>query len=116
MPSYTPRIPSGSANGRLIAIGTGSTTLHDSTTVSTHMDEVFVYVNNTTSAAIVVTLEIEGTAAANQIIDSIPAKAGAVLMLAGMRCNNTTNIDAKAVSAGCNAMVIVNRITLTEAI
>jgi len=115
MPSYVPTVPSGSTSGRLIALSTTSTTLHDSTTTTTNLDEVFVYVCNTSTAAVEVTLEIEGTAAANQIIDSIPAKSGLVLMLPGMRCNDTTDIDAKAATASvCNALVIVNRIVLTE--
>ena len=116
MPSYVPVIPSGSTNGRLIAIGTSATTLHDTTSSTTHMDEVFIYVVNSTAASIKVTLQIEGTAAANLIEDTIPSEAGLVLMLPGIRCNNTTDIDALAASAGCNALVIVNRITLTDAL
>jgi len=81
------------------------------------MDEVFVYVCNTSTSAVKVTLEIEGTAAANLAEDTIPAESGFVLMLPGIRVNNTTNIDAKAATTNvCNALVIVNRITLTEAI
>ena len=116
MPSYTPVIPSGSISGRLIQIADTSTVLHDSTTSSSNMDEVFIYVNNTSASDVEITMEIEGTAAANQVIDTIPAKAGFVLMLPGMRCNGTTDIDAKAGTTNvCNALVIVNRITLTEA-
>jgi len=115
MPSYTPVIPSGSTSGRLINIANTSTTLHDSVAGSTHMDEVFVYVCNTSASAVKVTLEIEGTAAANIIEDTIPAESGFVLMLPGMRCNDTTDIDAKAATTSvCNALVLVNRITLTE--
>ena len=117
MPSYTPKIPTGSTSGRLIQIANTSTTLHDSVAGSTHMDEVFIYVNNTSASDVEVTLEIEGTAAANQIIDTIPAKSGFVLMLPGMRCHDTTDIDAKAgTTSVCNALVLVNRISLTEAL
>jgi hypothetical protein len=81
------------------------------------MDEVFVYVCNISSDAVEVTIEIEGAAAANRIIDLIPAKSGFVLMLPGMRCHDTTDIDAKAGTTDtCNAMVLVNRISLTEAL
>ncbi len=115
MPSYVPVIPSGSADGQLIQIASTSTTLHDSVTGTTHMDEVFVYVNNTSTSAVEVTIEIEGTAAANQIIDTIPAKSGFVLMLPGGRFQDTTDIDAKAGTTDvCNALVLVNRILLTE--
>ncbi len=115
MADYVPVIPSGSTSGRLIQLGDTSTTLHDSVQGTVHMDEVFVYVNNTSAADVVVTLEIEGTAAANQIIDTIPAKSGFVLMLPGMRCADTTDIDAKAgTTSVCNALVIVNRIFMTQ--
>lgn len=117
MPAYTPIIPSGSTNGRLIQIANTSTTLHDSTASTTHMDEVFIYVCNTSTSAVKVTIEIEGTAAANLIEDTIPAESGFVLMVPGIRVNNTTDIDALAATTNvCNALVIVNRITLTEAI
>ena len=115
MPSYVPVLPSGSTSGRLIQIANTSTTLHDSVQGSTHMDEVFVYVNNISAAAVVVTLEIEGTGVESQIIDSIPPQAGFVLMLPGMRCSDTTDIDAKAATTDvCNALVLVNRILITE--
>jgi len=118
MPSYVPIVSSvASSDGRPIAIAatsTPGTTLHDSVIGTAHLDEVFIYVCNTTAADITVTLEIEGTAAANQVVDTIPAKAGFVLLLPGMRCQDTTNIDCFASAVGCNALVLVNRILLTE--
>ncbi len=117
MPSYVPTIPDGSANGRLIQLANTSTKLHDSTTATTHMDEVFIYVCNNHTSDVEVTIEVEGTGIESQIIDTIPSKSGFVLMVPGMRVQNTTDIDAKAGTTNvCNAMVIVNRILLTEAL
>ncbi len=117
MPSYVPIIPDGSASGRLIQIADTSTKLHDSVIGTAHLDEVFIYVNNTSASDVEVTIEIEGTAAANQIIDTIPAKAGFVLMVPGIRVQDTTDIDAKAGTTNvCNALVIVNRILITDAL
>ena len=119
MPSYVPWVGSGSSDGQLIAIAatsTPGTTLHDSVIGTVHLDEVFIYICNTTAADITVTLEIEGTAAANQVTDTIPSKSGFVLVLPGMRCRNTTDIDCFASATGCNALVLVNRILLTEAL
>ncbi len=116
MPSYTPVLPSGATDGQLISIGDTSTTLHDTTTSTSNMDEVFVYVCNTSTAAVKVTLEIDNTTVGFIVEDSIPPEAGFVLMLPRIRCNNTTNIDAKAATdVVCNALVLVNRITLTDA-
>ncbi len=115
MPSFTPIIPSGSTDGRPIQLSDSSTELHDSVAGTTHMDEVFVYVNNTSATAVKVTIEVGAATAGFLIEDTIPAESGTVLMLPGIRVQNTTNIDGKAGTASvCNATVIVNRITLTE--
>ena len=117
MPSYVPIMPSGSANGSLIQIAGTATTLHDSVIASVHMDEVFVYVCNTSASDVLVTLEIEGTGVADEVQDTIPARAGFVLMLPGGRFQDTVDIDALAATPNvCNALVIVNRILLTEAL
>ena len=117
MPSYVPWVGSNSTDGKLVAIAatsTPGTEIHDVVAGTTHLDEVFIYVCNTTAANITVTLEVGGTAAANQVVDSIPSKAGFVLILPGLRCQNATAIDAFAGATGCNALVLVNRILLTE--
>ena len=119
MPSYVPIIPDGSAAGQLIPIAATSspgTKLHDSVIGTAHLDEVFIYVCNTTAADIQVTIEIEGTTAGDTVVDTIPSKAGFVLMLPGIRVQDTSDIDAFGSATGCNALVIVNRILITEAL
>ncbi len=117
MPSYVPVMPSGSANGSLIQLTTSAQTLHDTTTSTTHMDEVFIWVCNTSASDVLVTLEIEGTTVADEIQDTIPARAGFILMLPGGRFQDTVDIDGLAATTQvCNALVIVNRILLTDAL
>ena len=117
MPSYVPIMPSGAAKGILIQIANTATTLHDSVIGTAHMDEVFVWVCNTSASDVLVTLEIEGTTVAQEIQDLIPARAGLVLMLPGGRFQDTVDIDAVAATTNvCNALVIVNRILLTDAL
>lgn len=108
-----PVVPSGSTNGRLIQLADTSTTLHDSTDSTTDVDEVFVYVCNTSATAVKVTIEIEGTGAGTIVEQTIPGESGWILMLPGIRVNNTTDIDGKAGTASvCNALVLVNRMIL----
>lgn len=117
MPATYPVIPSGSTNGRLIQLAGTSTTLHDSTSSTSHIDEVFIWVCNTDTTARKVTIEVEGTAAANLIEETIPAESGLVLVVPGIRVNNTTDIDGKCETASvCNALVLVNRHVLIEGV
>lgn len=117
MPSYVPIMPTGSTNGSLIQLTTSAVDLHTTTTSTSHMDEVFIYVCNTSATAVLVTLEIEGTGVADEIQDTIPGRSGLILMLPGGRFQNTVDIDGLAATTQvCNALVIVNRILLTEAL
>ena len=68
---------SGSTRGRPIQItGTtsgGATTLHTATTTSGQLDRVYVYLTNTSTSAVTVTIEFGTTGAGNEIDIIVPA-------------------------------------------
>jgi hypothetical protein len=101
---------SGSTNGNMVALAATSTALHTAVAGTNHIDEVYVYACNIHTADVQVTLEIDGTAAANQMIETIPYKDGYHLILPGIRMENAGTIQAKAGTADViNCIVIVNR-------
>lgn len=109
-------IPSGSTNGRPIALAataTPGTLLHTATSTAGQVDEVYVWLANIDTETRQVTLEVGGTGTSDQWIVSIDAKAGGALVLPGIRFNGGVAIRAFADSANkVNATVIVNRITV----
>ena len=95
MATFTKLKLSGSTGGRGIAvvsttIGTGST-IHATNTTSGNIDEIWLYANNTHSAALVLTLEFGGTISTTDYIQqSIAATpSGLVLVCAGLILANT---------------------------
>jgi hypothetical protein len=112
-------IPSGSTNGRPIAITATSspgTTLHTASATSGVQDEVWVWlVNNADSVARQVSIQLGGTSASDLIEIMVPAGRGEVLAIAGARLNGGVVVKAfvDALPSGnlVNARVNVNRIT-----
>lgn len=109
MTAIKPMYGSGSADGNLVALAATSTTLHTAVTGSNHLDEIYVYATNIHTADVVVTVEVDGTAAANQSKYTVPKDDGFHLIVPGIRMNNEGTLKAKAGTADVvNCIVIVN--------
>lgn len=109
---------SGSTDGRgikIAATATAGDTIHTSvagTTAGTY-DEIWLYAFNSDTADIVLTIEFGGTTAPDDnVVLTIPFKAGAILVIPGWILQNGTIV--KAFAATTNKIVIygfVNTIT-----
>ena len=87
--SITPRVVSGSSNGRGIlvaATATPGTTIHTATSTSTELDEVTLYANNSHSVDILLTIELGGTTNPDDLVQvTIPAQSGWNRVVCGHR-------------------------------
>lgn len=115
--THTPVLLSGSTDGdpiKVAATGTPGTTVHTAVSGSVSWDEVYLWVNNTDSAAVTLTIEWGGTTDPDHLIldaVSIPAATPPINIVSGLRLNNGGVIKAFASSA--NKLLItgnVNRI------
>jgi len=90
MATFTKFLLSGSTQGKAIKIaattsGSAGTTIHATGTSSTAIDEVWLYAYNSSSSAVVLTVQWGGvTAVDNEIKLSIPAAAGLTLVVPGL--------------------------------
>lgn len=90
MPTTTvePILLSGSTDGRRIkvaATSTPGTTLHTATSTSGQIDWVTLYAQNSHTADVLLTVEFGGTTSPDDLIQqTIPAKSGDVLLVAGL--------------------------------
>lgn len=112
--SYTPTIPSASTNGRPIKLGNTATLLHTCTSGGNQMDEVWIWVVNTSSTVAWVQVEVDNNTDPDDVVVEeldIAPNEGLVLVLPGGRYNGGTTIEAKAETADVlTATVVVNRI------
>lgn len=103
----------GSTNGNLVPItqtATAGDTLHTAIAGTNHIDEVFIYGCNIDTTDRLITFEIDGTAAANQMTYTVPHQDGFHLLLPGIRMENAGTIAAFAAAANViNCIVLVNR-------
>lgn len=110
---------SASTNGRgvlVAATATPGTTVHTSvagTTAGT-FDEIWLYLYNSHTADVVVTIEFGGTTAPNDnVVLTVPTKAGAVLAIPGWILQNSTVVSVFA--ATTNVIVAYGFVnTLTD--
>lgn len=109
---------SGSVNGRPIkvtatSIGTG-TTIHTAITGTSGFDEISLFVTNTNTSSVTLTIGWGGTTDPDDLIlknVSIPASSGPIPIISGLRLNNGVSVLAAASTA--NVLLItgaVNRI------
>jgi hypothetical protein len=116
MATFSKQMLSGSTNGKGIkvaATATAGTTIHTAVAGGSSYDEVWLYANNTSSAAVKLTLEWGGVAAPDDHIEiSIPAEGtGLVLVSPGLLINNSLVIKAFAATTNViNIFGYVNRI------
>ena len=113
MTALRPMFGTGTVNGNMVqiaAIVTAGDNLHTAIAGTDHIDEVYVYACNIHTADVVLTLEIDGVAAANQSTYTVPHGDGYHLVLPGIRMENAGTVAAFAgVTAVVNCIVIVNR-------
>ncbi len=106
-------IPSGGTNGRPKKItGTtsgGAVTLH---TTGAGIDEIWVYVENTSGSQVLVTIQLGGTTSPDDEVSvNVPAN-DIRLVIPGIRLNGTVAIKAFAATANVLlALTNVNRIS-----
>ena len=113
MTAFRPMFGSGTANGNMVSItqtATAGNNLHTAITGTNHIDEVYVYACNIHTADVLLTLEIDGVAAANQVKYTVPYNDGFHLVLPGIRMENGGTVAAFAgTTAVINCIVVVNR-------
>lgn len=105
---------SGSTSGRgvkIVATASAGTTIH--TAHATASDEVWLWVQNNHSAALLVTIQFGGTTSPDDDIKmTVPAQSGPALVVAGLRLTGGLVVKAYAASANlCIAFGHVNRLT-----
>lgn len=114
MATYTPEPLSGATNGRNIKVeetATPGTLIH--TAHLTSKDEIFLWATNTDSVARLLTIEFGGTTSPDDLIQmSVPAQAGARLVIPGLRLTGGVEVRAFAAAADViNVNGYVNRIS-----
>lgn len=117
MATFTKVLLSGSTNGKPIKIAattTPGTTLHTAVSGTSSIDEVWVWVTNTSNAAVTLTVEWGGATDPDFLLTkaySIPANSAPTLIAPGLPMNNGLVIGALASSANVlTATGFVNRI------
>jgi len=116
MALFSKRKLSGSTDGKQIkvaATATPGTTIHTAVTGTTDLDEIYLWAFNSDTVDRTLTIEWgETTAPDGNIVMTIPAKSGYILVVPGLLLQNGLLVRAFASSA--NVVIIngfVNRIT-----
>jgi methylmalonyl-CoA mutase cobalamin-binding subunit len=110
MATYSKQALSGGAQGvpiAVVATASTGTTIHATGTSSTTIDEIWLYATNTSSAAVVLTIQYGGTATLNQIQQTIPANSGLTLIVPGLILTGT-GAAANTVYAYAGTASVVN--------
>jgi hypothetical protein len=120
MANAVSKIPlSGSTQGQAIKIGataTPGTTLHTTGTSATTLDEIWIWLYNSNTADVLVTLEVGGATAPDQnVVLTVPFKAGLVLAIPGLILlgSGSVALTVKAFAGTTNVVTatgFVNRI------
>ena len=110
MATYSKQALSGGAQGvpiAVVATASTGTTIHATGTSSTTIDEIWLYATNTSTAAVVLTIQYGGTATLNQIQQTIPANSGLTLIVPGLILTGTGSA-ANTVYAYAGTASVVN--------
>jgi hypothetical protein len=106
---------SGSTDGKPIVITTTESPgdlIH--TASATEIDEIWIYLSNTSSASVVTTIQWGLTTTAGSIIQNVPGQAGLYLAVPGLVLTNSGTVRAFAsVSDVIAVFGFVNRIFIT---
>lgn len=115
MATYTKLPLSGSTNGKPIAIAatsTPGTTIHTAQSGTSGIDEIWIYVVNSTTSNVKLTLEFGGTTTAENIEVTVVAESGLLLVTPGLILNNSQVVRAFAGTTNVlNIVGYVNRIS-----
>ena len=122
MATFTKVLLSGSSQGKAIKIaattsGSNGTTLHATGTSSSIIDELWLYAYNSSSSAVVLTIQWGGiTAVDNEYKLSIPATSGLTLVVPGLILtgDGTNATTTRAYAVTTNVITVsgyVNRIS-----
>ena len=116
MATYTKNKLSGSTNGKQIkvaATATPGTLIHTAVSGTSSWDEVWIYVTNSSTAAVEITIEWgEATAPDGNNKVTIPPKAGLYVVVPGLILQNS--LEVRAFAATTNVLLVsgyVNGIT-----
>lgn len=120
MATFTKRILSNSTDGKAIKVAqtaTAGTLIHTGDTVTSTLDEVWVYANNTSSSNVKLTIEWGEAASPDGHIEvTVLAEAGLVSIVPGLLIKgNATPLTVRAFAATADVITIhgfVNRITV----
>ena len=108
MATFSKVVLSGSTNGKGIKLANTATTIHATGTSSTIIDELWLYVVNTSSSVVVCTLTYGGsTDPDNYIEQSIRAESGLYLLLPGLILTGTGSAANTLSGFGATTNVLV---------
>jgi len=115
---YTKELLSGGTNGKHInvaATATTGTTVHTTVSGTSSKDEIWLYATNTSSNAVLLTIEFGGTTDPDNLMQiTIPAQSGPMLVIPGWLLQNSLVITAFAGTANViNLNGYVTRITVS---
>ena len=119
MATFSKIILSGSTDGRGIkvaATASTGTTIHTGSATSTTLDEIWLYVQNTSASSVKLTVQWGGTTSPDDDIEvTVAAEAGLMLVAPGLVLKgNASPLVVRAFAATTNVLTIhgyVNRIT-----
>lgn len=101
--AITKNLLSGSTNGKpikVVATATLGTTIHAAVSGTSSMDEIWLYAYNGHTADVVLTIEYGGATVPDQnIIVTVPTKAGINLVVPGLLLQNSLVVTAFAGTA-----------------
>ena len=112
MATYTKTVLSGgTADGRGIKVGataTAGTLIHTGSTTAATLHEIWLYVMNTDTTNIKLTIEWGGTTSPDDLIEAtIPAESGLFLMVPGLLIKgNATALVVRAFAGTANVLTI----------
>jgi hypothetical protein len=99
---------SGSTDGKLISLSTGTATVHTAVSGTVNFDEVHIYCGNYSGSDATLTLSYAG----DNIVFSIPPAVGLIEIVPNLLLNNGGVITASAsANSALNVGGFVNRIT-----
>ena len=115
MATYSKQLLSGSTQGKAIKVaattsGSAGTTIHATGTSSSIIDEVWLYAYNSSSSAVVLTIQWGGvTAVDNEVKLSIPPTSGLTLVIPGLILTGTGSAaNTIAAYAGTTNVITVS--------
>jgi hypothetical protein len=120
MATFSKIVLSGSTDGRGIKVAATSsagTTIHTASSTATTLDEIWLYVQNTSASSVKLTVQWGGTTSPDDDIEvTVAAEAGLMLVAPGLILKgNGTPLVVRAFAATTNVLTIhgyVNRITV----